>query len=149
MKLLLIVAIALAGAACLPGCSHASAPGPSGPEALGPCPSSPNCVCSSDSADASSHIPPLRFDPAGGDPMEALARAVQALGGEVVARDGHYLHATFTSRWLRFVDDLECLAVPGEGVIHVRSASRVGYYDFGVNRRRVEALRKAFEHPGQ
>ena len=53
-----------------------------------------------------------------------------------------YLRAHCRSR-LGFIDDLECWLFEDEGVIHVRSASRVGYYDFGVNRRRVEALRRS------
>lgn len=54
-----------------------------------------------------------------------------------------YLHAEITTPVFRFVDDLEFLLGPAE--IHVRSASRLGRADFGVNRRRVERLRRAFE----
>jgi len=57
-----------------------------------------------------------------------------------------YLYATFTTRWLRFEDDVEFVVSPAEGFIHLRSASRLGAEDFGTNRRRVEAIRAAFEH---
>jgi uncharacterized protein (DUF1499 family) len=62
----------------------------------------------------------------------------------VVAEEADYLHAECTSLIFRFVDDLEFSVDRLEKKIHVRSASRVGKYDFGVNRRRVEAIRRAF-----
>jgi len=63
----------------------------------------------------------------------------------VVEDTGSYLHAEARSRVFRFVDDVEFVLDPGARVIQVRSASRVGYSDFGVNRRRVERLGKAFD----
>ncbi len=91
-------------------------------------------------------IVPLAFS---GDPAAAigrLKRIVEAMpGARVVAARPDYLYAQFTSRWLKFVDDVEFWASPAEGVIHVRSASRVGRKDFGVNRRRIEAIRAAYE----
>jgi len=62
----------------------------------------------------------------------------------VEQRSGIYLHAEYRSRWLHFVDDLELVADEEAGVVHVRSASRRGWSDLGVNRRRVEALHRAF-----
>jgi uncharacterized protein (DUF1499 family) len=59
-------------------------------------------------------------------------------------RDAHYLAATYHSRLFRFVDDLELRLDPGAGLIHVRSASRVGHADFGANQRRVKRLARAF-----
>ncbi|MDQ6965890.1 MAG: DUF1499 domain-containing protein, partial [Mariprofundaceae bacterium] len=56
--------------------------------------------------------------------------------------DDDYLHATFTSRLFRFVDDVELHRDAASGVVHIRSASRVGHSDFGVNRKRVEVIRK-------
>ena len=53
--------------------------------------------------------------------------------------------ATFTTRWLRFVDDVEFALDAPAGVIDVRSASRLGAEDFGTNRRRIEAIRSAFD----
>jgi uncharacterized protein (DUF1499 family) len=63
-------------------------------------------------------------------------------GARVVKSDPDYLYAQFTSRLLKFVDDVEFWFDPASGVIHVRSASRVGRKDFGVNRRRIEAVRR-------
>lgn len=152
MRTLVFALAMLIVAGSATGCAQTPAPGPAADRSSGglaPCPASPNCVCSTDPASPAA-IAPLRYDPAGGEPMEALARAVTTLpGSHIVTRDGPYLHATITSRWLGFIDDLECLASPEDHAIHVRSASRLGYYDFGANRRRVEALRQAFEHPAR
>jgi uncharacterized protein (DUF1499 family) len=71
-----------------------------------------------------------------------LRRIVEGERGVVIARaEGDYLHAQFTTRWLGFTDDVEFWLDRTAGVIHVRSASRLGRKDFGVNRARVEALR--------
>jgi len=63
-------------------------------------------------------------------------------GAAVVVSEDSYLRAEFSTMFFRFVDDLELLADPDAGVIHVRSASRVGTWDLGLNRRRVEDLRR-------
>ena len=60
-----------------------------------------------------------------------------------------HLKARFRSRLFRFTDDLELAVDATAGVIHVRSASRVGRSDFGVNRSRVEAIRRRFQAPGR
>ena len=87
-------------------------------------------------------IDPLRYD---GDPAAAMPALIAVLRGmdgvTIIDARPDYLYAQCTTRWLRFVDDLEFLLSPGEGVIHVRSASRLGREDFGTNRRRVEAIR--------
>lgn len=111
---------------------------------LAPCPASPNCVCSQhDPADAPHHTAPLPL----GDVAtwkERVRSVVDAMPRtEWVGDEGDYLHATFTTRIFRWVDDVEFLADPEAGVIHVRSASRTGYSDLGVNRARVEAIRAA------
>ena len=104
------------------------------------CPDKPNCVSSQAGADDDIHA----IAPIPSTDWQALQQAIAAVGGHVVQDDGHYLHATFSSSLFRFVDDLEALRADAEGVIHIRSASRVGYSDFGVNRKRVEALRAKF-----
>jgi uncharacterized protein (DUF1499 family) len=107
------------------------------------CPNSPNCV-SSESDSASSRIEPLTFR---GPPEKAwnnLKETIQELGGKIQEEREGYLWATFTSRVFRFADDMEFRMVSTDGMIHVRSGSRVGYSDLGVNRRRVEKLRTLF-----
>jgi uncharacterized protein (DUF1499 family) len=86
--------------------------------------------------------------PAGGDPaaaMRTLREVVASMPGATVveARDD-YLHATFRTRLMGYVDDLELAPDAAAGVVHVRSASRLGRRDFGVNRERVEALRQRY-----
>ena len=100
------------------------------------CPNRPNCI-SSQASDADRRVAPLND---GGDVNDALSRLggiVKAMpGGAVLSVDERSLQATFTSRWFGFIDDIEFVTT-GDGTIHVRSASRAGYYDFGVNRTRV------------
>lgn len=115
---------------------------------LRPCPSSPNCVCSEDT-DSQHGIDPLRFT---GDPAAAFARARAAALSlprtKLVGETADYMHFESTTALMGFVDDLELQLVPGKDEIAVRSASRLGYGDLGVNRKRVEALRAAFEAQG-
>lgn len=84
----------------------------------------------------------------GGDPtasLEALENALNATPGvTIVDRKPDYLYAQAQTRWLKFVDDLEFWANPATGVIELRSASRLGREDFGLNRQRMEALRAAY-----
>ncbi len=112
-------------------------------ERFAPCPDSPNCVSSY--ADDELHgIPALPLS--GSDPMETLVSAVESFPRtEIVTREGDYLHVTFTSLVFRFVDDVEFRIDREAGVIHVRSASRVGYGDMNVNRDRVESIRAKLE----
>ena len=109
------------------------------------CPGTPNCVCSQASRD-NDRLPPLAFD---GDAKEAWRRLKQAILAEpratIVTETEQYLHAEFTSMLFRFVDDVECLLDADRRTIEIRSASRVGRSDLGVNRERVEHLRKRFE----
>ena len=115
---------------------------------LRPCPTKPNCV-SSRATDAKHYIDPLRYTGHTPGAIEALRRIIgDAPRAAVVDDRPGYLRAEFTSRLFRFVDDLELLADEAAGVIHVRSASRIGYSDLGANRRRVEWLRKNFSSQG-
>lgn len=136
-KTCLAVLVCLGLASCAPAPARGFADG-----RLRPCPGSPNCV-SSEAPDAS--LKP--FAPAGQDGWERLLRVIAAQGGSIEAQDAGYVHATFRSRVFGFVDDLEC-RLDG-GVIHVRSASRTGWWDLGANRRRVERLRGAWAAQAQ
>jgi uncharacterized protein (DUF1499 family) len=78
--------------------------------------------------------------------MAAARKAVEAMGGSTVIRqEGGYLYAEYRTRLMKFVDDLELAHDDKAGVLHVRSASRLGRRDFGVNRARVESLRARIE----
>lgn len=111
---------------------------------LGACPDRPNCV-SSQVSDEGHALKPFTFT---GDAVAAMSRLAAVIetqeGARIVTRRPDYLHAEYQSKLMGFVDDLELLADPAAHVIHVRSASRLGYSDLGVNRARVEALRVAF-----
>jgi uncharacterized protein (DUF1499 family) len=122
--------------------THAAA----GPGRLSPCPDSPNCV-SSQSTDPTRFIEPLRYT---GDPADARQKLIGVLKDSKRARlisvETDYIHAEFRSFIFSFVDDVEFDFSSADRIIHVRSASRTGYYDFGVNRKRVERLRAKFEN---
>jgi len=137
---------------------------------LAPCPGTPNCV-SSDPNDPnrSRSLPPLRF---AGSPEAAIDRLADVLAGlaecRIVERGSRRLRCEFRSRVFRFVDEVELVAVAGPsasaereeagetapgaagtsdegGVVHFRSASRLGHWDLGANRRRIDRLRRLFE----
>lgn len=107
----------------------------------------PNCVSSqADPSDAQHYIAPIAFNGSAADAMAAARRAVQSMERtRIVAEAPNYLYAECRSRLLGYVDDLEFYFDEHGGVFHVRSASRLGRRDFGVNRKRVEALRERME----
>lgn len=112
------------------------------------CSPPPNCV-SSDAPDAKHHVAPIEIV---GPPDAAFAKAKEIVEGwsrtKIDRAEPTYLHAESASLIFRFTDDMELSLRPEQGIIAVRSASRRGYSDFGVNRRRVERLRKAMVEAG-
>lgn len=95
---------------------------------------------------AYARIAPLTVQGSGVQSIKRLALLLKDMPGvSVVTQTEDYLHAHCQTRWLRFTDDLELWFEPGTQLIQVRSASRLGREDFGVNRERVESLRAAFE----
>src|SRR4051812_44594071 len=111
---------------------------------LAPCRSTPNCVSSqADLGDRAHYIEPLRFS---GEPARAWAvlhvivQGMERAG--IVQADAVYLYAEFTSRLMGYVDDVEFLLDAPARMIHVRSASRLGIRDFGVNRAPTESARE-------
>ena len=109
--------------------------------------STPNCVSSqADPSDAEHYIAPIAFKGDAAGAISAVRKAVEGMDDATIIRqDGGYLYAEFRTRLMRFVDDVEFLHDEKAGVIHVRSASRLGRRDFGVNRARVESLRARIE----
>lgn len=108
---------------------------------LAPCPDSPNCV-SSLATNESQRVDPLQVAEtrkASMTRLQSLLRQLPRAEFDVVGQSR--IQARFTSRLLRFVDDVT-FYVREDGVVEVRSASRVGYWDLGANRRRVESLRE-------
>jgi len=89
---------------------------------------------------------PLAFQGSAADAMARLRQIVAAMpGAHVVESRPDYLYVEFTTRWLKFVDDAEFYLPPGSQRIELRSASRLGREDFGVNRARIEAIRSRFD----
>lgn len=118
------------------------------PPRLAACPDSPNCV-SSDSANASHRVEPLALAIPADVAWRKILEAAKSLPRTVITQaTDNYLRAECTSAVFRFVDDLELELRKDEGVVAVRSASRKGYWDFGVNRRRVEDLRERLRSRG-
>ena len=115
---------------------------------LADCPSSPNCVAS-DARDEGHRVEPFRIAAPAARTWEAIREAVAALPRtRIVADTGEYLHAECASALLGFVDDLELHLRTVEGIVAVRSASRVGYSDLGVNANRIETLRQRLRRAG-
>ena len=89
-------------------------------------------------------IAPLAVQGNGPATLARIKMIVQSMAGaEVIKSDTDYLYVQFTTRWMKFVDDVEFWFDPVNNVILVRSASRVGRGDLGVNRQRIEAVRDA------
>jgi uncharacterized protein (DUF1499 family) len=110
---------------------------------LAACPETPNCVSSQ--AKGRCRVAPLTFT---GSASLAMARLKQILASlprtRIVEESNGYLRAEVASRIFGFVDDIEFYVDEPHALVHVRSASRVGYSDFGVNRARVETIRARF-----
>ena len=146
VPLLLALALWIAGQA---GLLRGSPPADLGVQAgrLKPPSATPNSVSSQ--ADlfpghpqqAYARIAPLPA-PAGAAELDRIRQAALALpGASLVQQQPGYLRIAFQTRWLGFVDDAEFWFDPAAGVVQLRSASRLGQRDFGVNRQRIEALR--------
>lgn len=103
----------------------------------------PNYVCSQDGTSRFHYIDPL---PCGETPERTFARVKELLEKmprtEILEASDNYIHVLCRTLVFRFPDDLKCLLCTQDHVIHVGSASRYGFYDLGVNRRRVQRLRR-------
>lgn len=110
---------------------------------LAPCPSSPNCVSTQASPEDGEHyFAPVAYDGTLDDVAEVLTTE---LGCDLLHPGPDYLHAACSTRSGLFTDDLHVLLIDGQ--LHLRSASRLGYGDLGVNRRRADRLVAALPRP--
>ncbi|MDZ8140252.1 MAG: DUF1499 domain-containing protein [Nostoc sp. DedQUE04] len=110
---------------------------------LSSCPASNNCVVSQN-ADETHAIDPIPYHVDRNAAREILLKVIGVVPRtEIVEQTDNYIHALSKSRIFKFVDDVEFYLPPNESVIHLRSASRVGESDLGVNRRRAEQIRLA------
>lgn len=112
---------------------------------LSACPTSPNCVVSQN-ADTKHAIEPIPYHVDRDKARETLLKVLTVVPRtEVVEQTDNYIHALSKSRIFKFVDDVEFYLPADESVIHLRSASRIGDSDLGVNRRRMEQIRLALQ----
>lgn len=133
--------------ALLAGC--ASAPShftqPQSPERFTACSSAPHCVSSQAEPGSFHYVAPLKYAGSAAQAHQALLETLrQSDSAKVVDDSGRFIHATFTST-LGFVDDVTFIIEPKRKVIHVKSSSRLGFSDLGVNARRVARLRQRFD----
>lgn len=109
---------------------------------LQPCPPFDNCVCSQFPDKEKYFIEPLAFKTSRGEAKEILKKVLKKHGAVILAESDDYIHAEYKVAFGIFKDDAEFLFK--ENIIHIRSASRVGRGDLGVNRRRAEKIRRDF-----
>jgi uncharacterized protein (DUF1499 family) len=139
-RLAMLGSLTVALSAC--GAGSANLRDGSGP--LHPCEGGPHCV-SSESSDPKYHVERLTYKGSREHGQEQLINVLKTQdGSRIVDQKPGYVYAIFTSPVFRFVDDVEFMFSDQPHQIEVRSSSRIGYYDFGVNRTRVENIRSAF-----
>lgn len=115
---------------------------------LMPCPATPNCV-SSDSRDTEHQVAPFTIKASAAEVWSVARKLIAELPRtQIVSATPEYIHAECRSALFGFVDDLELHLRPADRTIAIRSAARSGYYDFGVNRQRVEDLRSTLVKQG-
>ena len=112
---------------------------------LTPCPKSPNCV-SSQATDEKHRIEPLKYTGSRKNSKDKLLQVIRSIKrGKVVTEEKKYIHVEFRSALWRFTDDVEFYFDDNSKTIQVRSAARLGSYDLGVNRKRIERIRKEYK----
>lgn len=112
-----------------------------------PCSDSPNCV-SSMANDLKHRVEPLDISGMAQEKAKAVIMNIlkDTKRCRIITVEEQYIHAEYRSFLFRFVDDLELFFPENTPLIHIKSASRLGYSDFGVNRKRVEKIRSLFRH---
>jgi len=112
---------------------------------LAKCSRKPNAVCSEFIDDKKHYVEPIDVKKVNmGQHFHKLIEAIEANGGEVIKQTDNYVAATFTSAIFRFVDDVEARLDKENGLIHLRSASREGYSDLGVNAKRIDKIKATY-----
>lgn len=111
---------------------------------LAPCPDSPNCVSTQGKTErhAMQPLPYLKTREASMERILSILKAMKRM--DIVVLADSYIHAEFRTSLWRFVDDVEFFLDDTARVVHFRSASRVGYYDFGLNRRRMKKISEKY-----
>jgi uncharacterized protein (DUF1499 family) len=109
---------------------------------LAPCPSAPHCASTQSAKPA---VAPAPYDTSRDEARQRLVEIIRSMpGAKIVTEAPDYVHAEFTSRHFHYVDDVEVYLDDRAKLVHFRSSSRAGFYDFGANRRRVKQIRERF-----
>ncbi len=115
------------------------------PDHFTPCSGAPNCVSSQATPGSSHYVAPFTYAGEIQHVREVLLQTLHASANATVTRaEPRFIQASFRSAVMGFVDDVTFIVQPQQGIIDVKSSARLGHYDFGVNRRRVEQLRTRF-----
>jgi uncharacterized protein (DUF1499 family) len=142
---LLIVAICITAFATIAFLSRVPAIGgvvdKEGVARLGDCPATPNCH-GSQALRTEQTVEPLSLTVPANNAGAIIIEAIAELGGTLVKSDSRYLHASFQTSIMRYTDDVEFLIDATAGVVHIRSASRLGVSDLGANKKRIDAIRQ-------
>jgi len=114
---------------------------------LRPCPDKRNCVCTQDPAERH-RSEPIRYAVTQDEARDKLLMVIRHMERSTLVQvEPEYIHVEFRSAFFEFVDDVEFLFDDAAKLIHFRSAARTGSYDFNVNRKRMEEIRKRFMRP--
>jgi len=112
---------------------------------LTPCPTSNNCVIS-DRRDAAHYLPAWETNQTPEQvKLKLMAILQQHPNIQIISHSEFYIHGQYRSDWFGFIDDLEFLIE--ENAVQIRSASQLGYSDFGANKKHLLIIKKAFEKP--
>ncbi len=113
-----------------------------------PCKKTPNCVSTqADPMDEQHYIAPIKYSSTQAMAKKRILEAIQNTGGttKVITQKPDYIHAENQSPVMKYIDDIEIYFNDRRKEIHIKSASRIGYSDMGMNRKRVEKIRKSFK----
>ncbi|MFB5663364.1 DUF1499 domain-containing protein [Alteribacillus sp. HJP-4] len=112
---------------------------------LPPCPSSPNCITSMcDPSDKKHYVEPILFRGEMEEAKQMIRQIIQENEQASLVRDDtDYIKSIFRTKLLRFIDDVD-FYFGQQGYVHLRSASRMGYFDLGQNRKRAQEIKNAF-----
>ncbi|MGB1288090.1 MAG: DUF1499 domain-containing protein [Aggregatilineales bacterium] len=108
------------------------------------CPDAPNCVSTQDDAGNSHYVAPLDFKSDKSTTHAALTMIINDMGGQIITNTDDYIHARFRSPMMNFIDDVELYLDSSANSVQMRSAARLGYGDMGVNKKRIESIRQAY-----
>ena len=113
---------------------------------LSKCPNTPNCVCSEEGNNGSHYIDPIVMSQRKvSDAANIITQVIHNMDGDVKIENDNYLAATFSSTIFGFVDDFEIRIDSNKNIIHIRSASRTGRSDLGVNKKRIELFKQLLD----